>query len=201
MMGNLETILRPATPDDASDLVRLVNIAGEGLPFHFWQTIAEEGQDPWDIGMSRALRDEGAFSWRNSTVIEAGSQIASALVAYGIAARTGPPDLSAVPPLFVPLEELELLAASTFYVNVLATYPEFRGRGFGGMLLAEAAKFANGRALSLIVSDSNFAAIRLYERTGFRIVATRPKVKDGWDGGGRNWVLMIKPGSRISGED
>jgi len=50
------------------------------------------------------------------------------------------------------------------------------------------------RGLSLIVSDANAGARRLYERRGYRAVATRPMVKEGWVNEGQNWVLMTKPG-------
>ena len=40
--------------------------------------------------------------------------------------------------MFVPLQELENLAPGTWYVNVLAAYPEHRGQGYGTALLAVA---------------------------------------------------------------
>ena len=47
-----------------------------------------------------------------------------------------------MPAMFVPLQELENLAPATWYVNVLAAYPEHRGRGYGGALLAVADRLA-----------------------------------------------------------
>jgi ribosomal protein S18 acetylase RimI-like enzyme len=57
---------------------------------------------------------------------------------------------------------------------------------------------ATGRALgkrgmSVIVSDINAGARRLYERHGYRVVASRPKVKEGWRNDGVDWVLLTKP--------
>ena len=46
--------------------------------------------------------------------------------------------------------------------------------------------------LSIIVSDGNAAARRLYERCGYRLAATRPMVKEGWESTGANWLLMVK---------
>ena len=37
--------------------------------------------------------------------------------------------------MFVPLQELENLAPGTWYVNVLAVHPPFRGLGLGTKLL------------------------------------------------------------------
>jgi ribosomal protein S18 acetylase RimI-like enzyme len=98
--------------------------------------------------------------------------------------------------MFVPLQELENLASGTWYVNVLATYPEHRGCGHGTRLLglAEDLAAASGaKGLSIIVSDANLGARRLYERCGYRMVAGRSMVKDGWESPGQSWILLRKP--------
>ncbi len=185
--------VRPATAQDADDLARLINFAGEDLPLHFWKMIAEDGEDPWITGRKRAQRDTGGFSFRNATIADAGGKVAAALIAYPVAEPDGPPDTSQTPAVFVPLEELEALAGGTFYINVIAAYPEYRGRGLGTRLLNEAERMAAGRPLSLIVSDGNTGACRLYERYGFRTQATRAIVKTGdWECEGENWVLMVR---------
>ena len=48
------------------------------------------------------------------------------------------------------------------------------------------------RGTSLIVSDANRGARRLYERLGYEEVASRPMVKEQWRSDGENWVLMIR---------
>ena len=81
------------------------------------------------------------------------------------------------------------------YVNVVATLPEARGRGLGSRLMqaAEAIARAGGiDRLSLIVADANAGARRLYARLGYRQVASRPMVKDGWEGRGAEWLLLVK---------
>ena len=80
-------------------------------------------------------------------------------------------------------------------MNVLATFPEYRNRGYGTRLLgiAERLAAAAGRpGLSIIVSDANAGARRLYERCGCSEVALRPMVKEGWENPGENWVLLVK---------
>lgn len=100
-----------------------------------------------------------------------------------------------MPPMFVPLQELENLAPSTWYVNVLAVLPELRGHGLGSQLLelADGIGRALGlRGMSVIVSDTNEGARRLYEWHGYRVAATRTKVKEGWQNEGHEWVLLTK---------
>src|SRR3546814_8338981 len=91
--------------------------------------------------------------------------------------------------MFRPLQELENLAPGTWYVNVLAVLPAFRNLGLGSGLLQRAEETARAgslRGLSIIVSDSNGGARRLYERVGYREAATRPMVTEDWVNDGRN---------------
>lgn len=191
----LEHPYRAATKADAHQLAELVNMAGEGMPVYLWTKLREPGEDVWDVGRRRAERDEGSFSWRNAVVREEGGKAAAALIGYPLPDQPEPVDYADMPPMFVPLQELEDLAPGTWYVNVLATYPEHRGKGFGSDLLAIAEKIARSgkqRGLSIIVSDGNPGAVRLYERTGYVRLDSRPMVKDDWDNAGDNWILLTK---------
>jgi ribosomal protein S18 acetylase RimI-like enzyme len=193
-MTDLRPPFRAATPADAQALAELVNYAGDGLPLFLWSKLAEPGETAWEVGRRRAAREEGSFSYRNATIIEHGGACAGCLIGYEIPEIPNPvpPDM---PAMFVPLQELENLAPATWYVNVLAVQPQFRRTGLGTRLLAlaEATAMSLGRrGLSVIVSDDNSGARRLYERCGFAVRATRPIVKDDWSGPGDNWVLMTK---------
>jgi ribosomal protein S18 acetylase RimI-like enzyme len=185
---------RPATIDDAPALAELVNHAGEGLPLYLWEQLAEPGETGWDVGRRRAARDEGSFSYRNATIIEHHGRCAGCLIGYEIPDDPGPIPHD-MPQMFIPLQELENLAPGTWYVNVLAVLPPFRGNGLGTRLLRRAEQIARTlgkRGLSVIVSDANTAARRLYERCGYRQRASRPMIKNGWQNDGRAWILLIK---------
>jgi ribosomal protein S18 acetylase RimI-like enzyme len=194
-MIRLEPPLRAATPDDAPALAELVNFAGEGLPHYLWTKMAEPGENAWAIGCSRARREDGSFSYRNAIVAELDGRVIAGLVGYPLPDRPEPIDYDHMPAMFVPLQELENLAPGTWYVNVLATCPEYRRQGFGTRLLsiAERHAAATGRSgLSIIVSDANSGARRLYERVGCSEVATRPMVKEHWRNAGESWILLVK---------
>ena len=186
--------LRPATIDDATVLAELVNHAGEGMPLYLWGQMAEPGEAAWDVGRRRASREEGSFSYRNATIIEQDSQCAGCLIGYEIPNNPDPiPD--DLPTMFVPLQELENLAPNTWYINVLAVRPQFRRLGLGTKLLGladETAEALGKPGLSVIVSDANSVARRLYERCGYRESGTRPMVKENWENDGQNWVLLTK---------
>lgn len=183
--------LRPAVPEDADLLARVIDMAGEGLPSHLWAGMAAPGEDPWEVGRARARRDTGGFSWRNAVVAEVAGRPAGAVVTYltGAAPERPGPD---TPAMFVPLMELEALAPETRYINALAVLPEARRQGVAQALMAAAAP--GPRGLSLIVSDSNAGARALYARLGFAEVARRPVVPEGWQTAARDWVLMLRPG-------
>ncbi len=185
---------RPATLQDADVLARLVNYAGEGLPLYLWERLAKQGQAPWEVGRERAGREQGSFSYRNATLIDHQGQAEGCLIGYEIPDHPAPvgPEM---PAMFKPLQELENLAPGTWYVNVLAVLPAFRGRGFGSELLKladETAQALGKRGMSVIVSDANAGARRLYERCGYGVAAMRPMVKEDWVNDGQNWVLLTK---------
>lgn len=187
---------RQARLNDATALAQLVNMAGEGLPHYLWSKLAADGEDPWEVGRQRAQRDEGSFSYRNAIVREVDGQVVAALISYALAGEAEPANYDDMPPMFVPLQQLEDLAPGTWYVNVLATLPEHRGKGIGTELLAEArrqAVAASCKGLSIIVSDGNPGAVRLYERTGYTAVASRPMVTEDWQSPGQNWILLTRP--------
>jgi len=197
-MIDLPAPYRQATKADAPALADLVDFAGEGLPAYLWARMAEPGESVRDVGIRRAQREEGAFSYRNAIVGDAdsvgGEGAIAALIGYAEPDAPEPIDAD-TPPMFVPLQELENLTPSTWYINVLATYPEHRNRGHGARLIAIAeqiARASNLKGMSLIVSDANHGAIRLYERLGYHRAATRPMVKEEWKNPGQNWVLLVK---------
>ena len=193
-MPQTSSPLRAATIQDASALAELVNYAGEGLPIYLWGNLAEQGEAAWDVGRARAARETGGFSYRNAIMIDHDEQPAGCLIGYEIP-ETAEPIAPDMPAMFRPLQELENLAPGTWYVNVLAVMPQFRNLGLGTVLLDradETGREQGARGMSLIVSDANPDAQRLYERCGYVVQAERTMVKDGWVNDGQNWILMTK---------
>ena len=185
---------RWASRDDASALAKLVNFAGEGMPLYLWEKMGQaSGESAWEIGAQRAQRETGAFSYRNAIVHEEDGAVVASLIGYALSTELDPDRFDGMPPMFVPLQELEDMVPGTWYVNVLATLEAHRGKGYGKELLdvAEQLALANGcTGLSLIVADANAGARKLYARNDYEELATRPMVKEDWDGTGESWVLM-----------
>jgi len=81
--------------------------------------------------------------------------------------------------------------ASAFYVDALATDPNFRRRGVARALLAEAERQARERRLPAMALDttlSNQPARRLYRAEGYDEVAYRPPGR-----GLPGFVALVKP--------
>lgn len=193
-MVDLASPYRRATPADAAAMADLVHFASEGLAFYLWSRMAGARGDPWAVGRDRAARPAGAFSYRNTILAEDDGRVVACLIGYPLPDVPDPPPDNA-PAMFAPLNELEDLVPGTWYVNVLAAYPEFRGKGYGAALLGLAEDLAREtlrRGMSIIVADTNTGARRLYEHCGYREVASRRMVKEGWVHPGANFVLLTK---------
>jgi ribosomal protein S18 acetylase RimI-like enzyme len=185
---------RAAMSEDAGTLAEFANFASEGLGIYLWSKMAGDGGDPWSIGREHVRNETGNLSYRNAVIAELAGRPASGLISFPLRDKLEPIS-DKLPAMFVPLRELMNLALDTWYVHVLAAYPEYRGQGQGSALLALADKFAasDGKSgLSLIVTDTNLGARRLYESRGYREAAKRKMVKERWKHPGVNWVLMRK---------
>lgn len=186
--------IRAATVADADHLVRFVNMAADDLPLHFWKKTVGPDGDALAYGRERAARESGNFSYRNAWIAEVGGQVAACLLGYPADDEPSPVDPD-TPPVFVPLLELEAMAPGSWYLNVLATYAGFRGRGIGSALLAQAetiAREAGRTSISLIAENTHHEALRLYAAKGFCEVARRPVVKEDWVVDATEWILFVK---------
>ena len=195
-MATQKPSFRPATKADAAVLAVLVDIAGEGMPSFMWSTLKVPGQSVLEFGRERAQRETGGFSYKNTVIAEIGGEIAAALVGYRL---DDPYDLEGslteTPDIVRPLVRLEAKAPGSWYLNVLATFPEFRRRGIGGELLSIAetkAREAGAPALSVIVGSWNGGAKRLYASGGYLELANEPAILFPGSPHEGDWVLMIK---------
>ncbi len=184
--------IRRAQAPDGAALAALVNYAGEGLAHYLWSKMAAPGEDPWEVGRRR---QEAKIASAEVFVVDQGDGVIAGLTGYAVPAEPEPiPD--DMDPMFRPLQELENLAPSTWYVNVLAVMPDHRGQGWGNRLLdvAEACAVETGTdGLSIIVADRNDGAFRLYAKRGYVEYARRPMLKEGWQTDSNEFVLLTRP--------
>ena len=168
--------IRQAEATDAQSLAKLINLAGEGIPNWLWARACVEGQTPLEVGIARARRETGGFSYTNALVAERNGHPVGMVLSYAIteAPTENPDDL---PAPIAPFVALEKLSVNTWFINALAVFHEGQNKGIGSQLLtaAEDQARANGfDKMSIQVYAQNTRAVRLYERFGYGRVASEP---------------------------
>lgn len=184
----------PASVDEAADLARLAVLASDGLTLATWEDMRVGDETAMQVGCNRAARQSGAFSYANADIAMQDLKVIAAIVTYAMRPDTNSIAPADVPPVFRPLLALEARAVPSWYINILATYPEARGQGVATGLIGEVekrAKTANFRHLSLIVGDNN-PARKLYESLGFNEVSREQAVHDSHNSRDDNWILLKK---------
>jgi len=84
------------------------------------------------------------------------------------------------------------LVTTELHILVIATHPDFRGRGLAGQLLRHVLEVARGAGCTLAtleVRRSNRPAIALYERAGFKTVHVRARY---YQDDGEDALVMLK---------
>jgi GNAT superfamily N-acetyltransferase len=189
--------LRPATRDDATQLVALIDIASRGLLTWVWTQMTVPGQSALEVGRSRIRdREDLPSHFSKWIILENFTDIIGGVAGYAIPAPYNPGDMTGLPSLYAPMLELEALAAGTWYLMALAVFPEFRRKGHATTMLdfAERKAMEEGYSrMTIMVNSSNIDALRLYRRRGFREVATRPYIPFPGSHDIGEWILLEKP--------
>ncbi|WP_299843854.1 GNAT family N-acetyltransferase [uncultured Roseovarius sp.] len=185
-------LLRPANTNDAPAFRRVFELASEGLAPWVWAQSAGPDGNLDDIVLQRMREKIEKSAQGTCLVAEVDGQTAGGVITYDIGDEPEAIE-DDTPPLFKPLIQLENLAPRTHYVNALAVFPEFQGLGIGRKLLRAVAGNALEKGMSLIVEDSNVAALKLYRSEWYKEKARLPVVEaEGWQCPGTEWILMIR---------
>lgn len=172
----MEIVVRKASLEEARELAELMNMAGEGIPAYLWAQQIESGEDVMAFGARRVAREDSGFSYTNAHVASVSGELAGMLLGYRLPDAFDAGELERCPDVVRPLLELEAEAPGAWYVNAVATVPAHRGQGVGTRLLRLAetlARDTGAASIALIVAEGNAAAVRLYDRLGYRTVARR----------------------------
>ncbi len=192
----LEPTFRAANLADASALTVLVDIAGDGVPNWLWHNLAGPGRSALGVGRERARREEGGFSYRHAILAVIENEVVACLIGYPLDEPYDLNGLEDMPAHVQPLVRLEAQVPGSCYVNVLATFPEFRGQDIGARLLEIAetkGQEVGARAMSIIVGSWNEGAVRLYRRAGYDTVAAEQAILPPDFPKSGEWILMMRP--------
>jgi len=196
--------IRPARKADAAALAVLIDMAGEGMASWVWSDMASGHETAFEVGRMRAGRGEGAFSYRNAFVLtdqregqlDSVAEIAGMVLGYRLNDPYVLPDLAGMPAPFRPLVELEAVVPGAWYLNAIAVFSDFRGKGFGARLMETAediARQSGATEIALIWAEENDLAAGLYRRFGYSERGRRPIVPFPGARIGGDWVLLAKP--------
>ncbi len=184
--------LRRARCDDVPDIAALFRLSSGGVADYIWQSLAEPGEAPLDVGIRRYAREGVDFSYENCLVADESGAVVGMVNAFPLQASDAPAGED--DPVLRPYAELEV--PDSLYISGIAVLPPYRGQGLGSrMMLAmqERARGAGLARLSLIAFATNAASVRLYERLGYRIVDRRAVVPHPLIQYEGDAVLMVAP--------
>ena len=185
--------LAKATLDDCLAIAELGQLAGHGIPGHFWSEWQQPGDSLIDAGARKAATEDTNFSYRNAQIAWMGESIAGMMMGYPLPPAEGNDENPLDFEEFVqPMIELEQLVPESYYINMIAAYPQFRGQGVGTALLGQIDELASARGCklsSLQVFDYNSDAIRLYERLGFEINEERNMIASDYLPAGKIFLM------------
>ena len=179
----MTTEIRPAARDDIPDLSKLLILAAGGIIDALYHGLIP-GKPTNEIVERRLQREGTTGSFENCWVATHDGRVAGELHAYPMDdLKNDPPD-DLIPEerfaVLEPFDRFDPLAAGSYYVNVVAVYPEFQGRGIGTKLLDLARAQAEARGfdkLSIVVAEENAGAVRLYRRAGYLEAARHPSAR------------------------
>lgn len=195
----MDFAIRPARPEDIPDLSRLLLSAAGGIVDAVYEGLIP-GLPTNEIVERRFHRSGTTGSYENCWVATQGEQIAGKLHAYPLDDGAMDPADTLIPEarfaVFEPFDRIDPPATGSFYINVVATFPEFEGQGLGKLLVAlgrdEAARRGYSQ-LSLVVFEQNERAFGLYQHLGFREVARHPAVPHPSIRYGGDLLMMMRP--------
>ena len=171
-----DILIRSARKGDSAAIAALFRISSDGLADYIWSRMDDgSGRSLLETGRARYEREGVAFSYQNCIVAERDGVVIGMVHCFPMEPS---PEADPDPdPVLAPYAALE--DYGSFYISGVAMLPEHRGKGIGSLLLAAAetrARTLGLPRLSLICFDANTAAMRLYQRLGFRAVDRRPLV-------------------------
>jgi ribosomal protein S18 acetylase RimI-like enzyme len=187
-LADAALLIRPAGPDDAAVVARLLYETSTGM----YDLYAGGARRALRILTAAYVRPGNSASQEIVWVAEVAGAVAGAVAAFPVAegdrrasrflritlARTPPWKWPATLRIFHSgADSTPVPPPDSFYVDALATLAPFRRQGVARALLEETTRLAAAaglRAVALDTAATNAGAQALYERAGFSVTERRP---------------------------
>ena len=181
MSDDRNIVIRNATAADTLALAGLAMLAGHGLLEIFYGGLIP-GKSTLEIVAERRIGRRGSFSeisnWRIAE--DGGGQMRGGLNSFAHSLfGTAQPDPLLTEDRLAPaasLLELEMEAAGSYHINMIAVFPSSQRGGMGRALMAEAERLARSQGfdrMTLSTFEADTRLVDFYRRQGFYILATR----------------------------
>ena len=177
-----DVLIREAVAEDARALADVCIMAAHGVMELFYEGLVP-GKSVADCVIERRIFAPGGFAavprWR--VAVDGAGVFLGALNSLPHQALMNAPDdplldEARLRPI-AGLLELETAAPESYYVNIIAVYPQYRRSGAGFALIQEAERLArleNFRTISLCTFDAADGPLAFYRRLGFEVRDMRP---------------------------
>jgi ribosomal protein S18 acetylase RimI-like enzyme len=193
--------VRRATPGDALACARLLLMASHGMAEAVFRDLIPGKSTEYIIATRRIEPAGRSSSYTNWWVAEGDhSDIAGGINAYALKEgfRSTREELLTEERIRVlrPMIALDAEATGTFFINILAVFPEHRHAGLGRRLIGlavEEAREAGMAAVSLTTFEDDERLVSYYRAIGFATVASRPIQPHECLQAQGNLVLMTMP--------
>lgn len=188
--------IRPAYSTDADALAYLTNLASEGLSECIWEHLVEGDETPLLAGARLIRKEDGIFSYRNTTVQVQNNREVLALISGRHLMDTNlPVRLDEYLPFIRSLIKLEAKVRGSWNITALAVNPAHTRRGLATQLLEAVEQLAQTLSieqLSIAIASENPEARRLVEDFGFETIASETFVRFGNLKHNGDWLMMVK---------
>ncbi|PHZ83965.1 hypothetical protein CRD36_14225 [Paremcibacter congregatus] len=192
-------LLRGGEAADARQIAELINIASRGIELHDWQAeltlaMVADGQNGIDVGAAKVLASEGYNHYSRVRVADCDGRVAAMCLNHILVKKTAA-ELDSLAPMRRVYADLKQHEPGSFYIDSLACFPAYRGRGLGKLLIEDAFEEAQAVAcdrISLLAFEQNAGAMRLYQHMGFEVLYRLPAVESEEIPYGGDVVLMSR---------
>jgi ribosomal protein S18 acetylase RimI-like enzyme len=186
--------IRQADIGDALHVAAIIDIAGHGIDLDRWMQARDSDHSVLAAARRLVLEDlELPYHYTRAHMLELDGRVAGGMVGGLIAEESRAQEL--LPRYIEPLVTLENRVSGYWNVLAIAIYPEFRGQGLASQLLDHAVQLATqsrARGLSIVVENTNTAAVALYTKKGFEKAESLPWTGYGGRVGPANWLMLTK---------
>lgn len=172
----MEILIRVAKREDSPYIAKAILIA-LGMDLDNLERESIWGDKSFILFQNLAEREDSQYSYKNTLICEIGKSVAGVLVAYDgaklIQLREALYDEIYKMGLREPIGLTDETEPGEFYIDSLAVFDEYRGRGIATRLI-EAAKVKalslNIEKLGLLVDKENPNAAKLYAKLDFKYI-------------------------------